>query len=411
MSLLHPSPTSLAHPHGGLLFPLEMFRPTVLAKVLGEYFVSKARNVLDAKMMLVKHPRTQLCLLRIVGSVVGDDEGAFWRENADLVLLFSRIIPRQAFLYYVTYKPERREGFVVAQQGQTIMADEVTRDRLPPEATEADWPVARLCEQLASSAEEVRLGFPGATQIHVSLIDPEGDDRELLTALIKGDESLQADDGDYGPEDDFDGDEGIVDAEIDAAPTQAAPSSPSAGPRGPASAPAAPSRPAKISVAEDERRRAAERNAEQQARAAAVAAIHADLAYVTDDLGIVVAPKASLEDTDVLRTYAQREVHGDLPAGIPSSLARQLQGKRVDFVIPVEFLSEVFVGHNPLNRPAFEASAKPVAIGGHLTPSMEVLAPRLGPGTLFRRGSKNVFVSRTEAPYPESLIEALFQAL
>ena len=106
--------------HGGLLFPLDMFRPTMLAAALAENLLSKARNIIDAKLVLARSPNSPVVLARIEGSVIGDDAAAFWKEYADLAMFASQVLPRQVFLYYATGGLERREGFIVAQRGQPI---------------------------------------------------------------------------------------------------------------------------------------------------------------------------------------------------------------------------------------------------------------------------------------------------
>ena len=53
--------------HGGLLFPLDMFRPTVLAAVIGELLLGKVRNILDATIEIARHPTSPLALARIHG--------------------------------------------------------------------------------------------------------------------------------------------------------------------------------------------------------------------------------------------------------------------------------------------------------------------------------------------------------
>ena len=60
----------------------------------------------------------------------------------------------------------------------------------------------------------------------------------------------------------------------------------------------------------------------------------------------------------------------------------------------MDFLSEVFVDHRPLTRPVFEASAADYKLGDETVKLLRVFAPRLGAGSLLRRGSNNVFVSR-----------------
>ena len=402
--------------HGGLLFPLDMFRPTMLAKVIGDYFVSKARNVLDAQMVLTRHPRTQLCSLKIAGSVLDGDQGKFWRDNSDLVLLFSRILPRQAFLYYVQYVPERREGLIIAQQGQSLMADEVTRDRLPPDATEADWPLARLCEQLGSSVEELASGFAGGPRIEVALIDGVGDDRELLSVLVTPPAGAAPEElAEEAPAEEYlDDGAQFVDAwmegdpEPGTAPVAAAPTPmPAAAAPAPAAKAAAPAA-KKAPAVDDQKRRAQEKSAEQAAIMQAQRDAANQLVYVIDEHGVVVAPPVALEHFELLKQYVVRSVHGDIPSGIPTELGVSLQGKRVDFVVPVEFLSEVFHDQSPLNRPAFEAKAQPLQLLDLQVSALEVFAPRLGAGILLRHAGKNLFITRVDLALPEALIRQLF---
>ena len=119
MDTLNTAPTS----HGGLIFPLDMFRPTVLAAVIAELLVGKVRNILDATLEIARHPTSPLALARIRGSVVGDDAAEFWRTNPDIALAASQVVPRQCFVYYARAGEQRREGFLVAQRGQAIAAD------------------------------------------------------------------------------------------------------------------------------------------------------------------------------------------------------------------------------------------------------------------------------------------------
>ena len=97
---------------------------------------------------------------------------------------------------------------------------------------------------------------------------------------------------------------------------------------------------------------------------------------------------------------------GDLPPGLPRGMAEALQGKRCDVALRVEFLSEVFVETAPLARPMFEERAEVRTIGGRELKVLEVLAPRLGYGTLVTTGkAPHVFVSRKpELPLPEALV-------
>ena len=92
---------------------------------------SRARNVADAELVLTRHPQAALVLATIEGSVVGDDPAAFWRENAELGLVASQVLPREVFLFYARTAPAsaREEAFLVAGQGQMLGAEEATADR------------------------------------------------------------------------------------------------------------------------------------------------------------------------------------------------------------------------------------------------------------------------------------------
>jgi hypothetical protein len=394
---------------GGLLFPLDMFRPTSLAAVLAEGLVSQAKNILDAKLVLTRHPDIQVVIARIVGTVVGEDPVRFWRDNVELALMASQVVPRQLFAYWVLaddgINPEPRQGFVVAQRGQVLAAEDATLDQLPEDALPDDWPVARLLAQLGLPYEDLALGFPDGPSIELSLVDRSGDDRELLMTLA-GQPPAGAQGG-GGP---AAGAARQPPARGAAGPARA---SAPAGASGGASASAqpskdAPAKPKRISIEEDQKRRAAEQQASSEAREAKAASVRADLPFVSDELGLVVAPKAELGDTHILAPFVVGKLAGDLPAGLPSSLHDALQGKRIDFAVKVEFLSEVFVGERPLTKPTFDAQAQPRRIGGHEVLALEVLGPRLGKGTLVRRGRAGVFVSRTpELPLPEGLIVSL----
>lgn len=402
---------SMPSSHGGLVFPLDMFRPTMLAAVLAEGLVSQVRNILDAKLELTRHPEIQLVLARIVGTVVGDDSATFWRENVELAVMASQILPRQLFVYWVQGQPAPRQGFLVVQRGQVLAAQDATADQLPPDATEADWPVAQLLMQLQVDPDELASGFFGGPRVEIPLMDHEGDDRELLMTLAgrpPGAESAQA---------------APAPPQAQAAPTPGGPRGPApaaaapaasslAGPAGAASSAAGAAAAKRLSVDEDRKRRAAEHQAELDARAAKANTIRADLPYSIDELGIVVAPKnTELADTDILQHYCVSKLDGDVPAGLDRELRAQLQGKRIDFAVPVAFLSEVFSEEGPLSKPAFEQHGQLRQLAGTEVRVLEVLAPRLGRGTFIRRERAGVFVSRLpELPLPEALIAALLDS-
>ena len=381
---LSPTSTPLPTKHGGILIPLDPFRISHLAAVTAELLVSKARNINDAKLVLTRHPQTQLVLGRIVGKVVGDDPTAFWRENADIVVAMSQVLPRQCFMYYVQTAPpqERREAFLIAQRGQVLAADEGTADRQTPGAEH--WPVAKLCEQLRLSIDDLARGFAGGPSVEVDLIEPGVDDQALLMVLAGQPPAA-----------------GEVAAE-DAAPAGA--DAKAGAPGRPAAAAAAPAKP-KLSVTEDLKRRETERAAEQAEHQRRAAEIKTEVPYVVDELGIVARPRAELSEPDLLAPFIVSRIVGDLPPGLPRGLADSLQDKRCDVALLVEFLSEVFVESAPVSRAMLER-AEVRTIGGRELKVLEVLAPRLGYGTLVTTGkAPHVFVSRKpELPLPESLV-------
>ena len=363
--------------HAGLLVPFEMFRISQLAAIFAELLVSKARNILDAELVVTRHPSAPILLLQIEGSIVGDDPPEFWRENADLVSLASRAFPRQVIMYYVEPPPERREGFMVAQQGQVLAADDATHDRMPAGATEADWPVARLCQQLRIPANDLETRFPGGPSVRAKLVEPgQVDDQALLMTL----------------------------AGRDAGTTEAAPAP---GAQATATAPqqAAPAN-RRGNIEEDTKRREKERQAEEAEQARREEEVRSGLRYTIDEIGLVAAPKAELSEPEILVTFVVPKVAGDVPEGVPQKLADQLQGKRIDVAVKVDFLSEVFVENTPLSRPTFEERSTEATVGGRSVRVMEVLGPRLGYGTLISTGkAPHVFVSRKiGSALPEQLV-------
>jgi hypothetical protein len=362
--------------HAGLIVPFEMFRISQLAAIFAELLVSKARNILDAELVVTRHPSAPILLLQIEGSVVGDDAPDFWRENTDLVSLASRAFPRQVIMYYVEPAPQRREGFMVAQQGQVLAADDATHDGMPPGATEADWPVARLCQQLRVPLADLEGRFPGGPSVRAKLVEPGQVDDQALLMTLAGRDAAGAE------------------AQPAGAETTAAPSTPAAR-RG--------------SLEEDVKRREKERQAEEAEQARRNEEVRSGLRYAIDDLGLVAAPKAELSEPEILVAFVVPKVSGDLPEGLPRKLADDLQGKRIDVAVKVDFLSEVFVENTPLSRPAFEERATEGTIGGRSVRMMEVLGPRLGYGTLISTGkAPHVFVSRKlGTALPEQLVVEL----
>jgi hypothetical protein len=385
----------------------------MLAAALAEGLISQARNILDAKLELTRHPEIQLVLARIVGSVIGDSSATFWRENVELAVMASQILPRQLFVYWVQGEPAPRQGFLVVQRGQVLAAQDATPDQLPPDATEADWPVAQLLMQLQVDPDELASGFFGGPRVEIPLLDYEGDDRELLMTLAGRPPGTDADDPDQDPARAQAGPAGAAGGPRAAGPAGAAAPASSVASQSPAGAGAAGATTSKrLSVDEDRKRRAAEHQAELDARAAKANSIRADLPYSIDELGLVVAPKnTELADTDILRHYSVSKLDGDLPTGLDRELRAQLQGKRIDFAVPVAFLSEVFAGEGPLSKAAFEQHGQVRSLAGAEVRMLEVLAPRLGRGTFIRRDRAGVFVSRLpELPLPEALIAALLDS-
>lgn len=347
--------------HGGLLIPLDPIRISQMAALCAELLVSKARNILDAKLIVSRPLESPILLVRIEGHVVGDDAAAFWRENADIAAMLSQALPRQVFMYYAEPGPHetRREGFLVAQRGQVLAADDATADRIPEGSPENEWPVSRLCEQLRLNVDDLAAGFPEGPRVEVPLAEPNSVDDQALLMTLAGQPPEEDEEG--GP-------------------------APGGGP--------APASKAKVSVDDDVKRRAKEQAEEEAAQAQRAQQVRSELPYTEDELGIVVAPKAELGEPDILAPFIVTEVRGDLPTGVPPQMVDKLQGRRIDIAVPVEFLSEVFLGNNPLNRKELEEHAEETTLAGQKVRVIEVLAPRLGYGTLVSTGKKHVYVSR-----------------
>lgn len=367
METINTAPTSF----GGILFPLDMFRPSMLASAISEGLVAQARNIIDAKLQLTRHAELPLILATITGSVVGDSPGEFWRENVELGLYASQALPRQCFVFFGVEAPEKRQGFVVAQRGQVLAGDDATPERMPEGSTDEDWPLPRLCAQIRIAYDELVEGFPGGPTAEVPLMEPSpAGDQAVLEALA-------------------------------GQPVEAG--------EAPAETPdASPVEPAGETPISDEKRRAQAAAVEQQAREEAARSMQSDLRFVQDELGLVVAPKAEIGDADLLTPYLVREVTDDLPPGLPRGLNDEMRGKRVDVAVVVEFLSEVFYADKPLAKPQFEQDAADLQVGGETLKALEVLGPRLGTGTLLRRGRAGVFVSRPPGmALPAELIKSL----
>ncbi len=392
--------------HGGILIPLDPFRVSHLAAVAAELLVSKARNINDAQLVLTRHPQTQLVLGRIEGAVIDGDPPKFWRENADIVVAMSQVLPRQCFMYYMQSQPvlERREGFVVAQRGQVLAADESSVDRQPPGGEH--WPVEKLCEQLRLSVDDLAGGFAGGPSISISLIDPNVDDQAMLMALAEPPPGAA-----------MPSDGASQEAPISSAPAPS-PMSPGAtgpGPGGPGpgpgpGGPAVPPGKPKPSVADDLKRRQLERDADDMAQQQRADQVKSDLPIAIDDLGIVACPKAELSEPDILAPFIVSAIEGDLPPGLPRDQTQALQGKRSDVALRVDFFSEVFLESSPLSRAVFEERAETRQLSGRDFKVLEVLAPRLGYGAFISTGkAPHVFVSRKlDQPLPEALLVSLF---
>ncbi len=396
--------------HGGILFPLDMFRPTTLAAAIADMLVSKVRNILDATIELCRHPSVPLVLARIHGTVVGDDPAEFWRENQDLALIVSQVTPRQCFVYFARGGETRREGFLVAQRGQAIAADDSNRDDTPGKG--GHWPVTRLCEQMRISPLELAEGFPGGPRIELSLMEPHGNDQALLMTLAgqpPGEpEAEEAYDDEPQPPPPPPSRGPSLTQGFGAPPPAQQPAPPSAAP-GPGRAPLSKPPPG-MSAAEDAKRRANEKAAEMQEISQRGNEAVRKLKFAEDDLGVVVALPVELSETDILRPFQIPRVDRNAPDALPGDVRDRLQGRALDFAVVVEFLSEVFVDHQPLSRPKFDERAQPRDLDGLTVKALEVHAPRLGPGTLLRHEGRNVFVSRSAAvPVPGKLVRSLLE--
>ncbi|MDC0718680.1 hypothetical protein [Nannocystis bainbridge] len=411
MDTLSTAPTS----HGGLIFPLDMFRPTVLAAVIAELLLGKVRNILDATLEISRHPTSPLALARIHGNVVGEDPAEFWRTNPDIALAASQAVPRQCFVYYVRSGPNRREGFLVAQRGQALAADDSDRD-----TSGQHWPVTRLVDQLRITVDDLANGFAGGPRIELSLMEPTGNDQNLLMALVgqppgeAGDEELD-DMGEEPPPPPPPSRGGGLTQGFSAPPPSAAGGSSPVSATSSASPPnqsaKAPAKAPQVTAADDTKRRASERAAELQEMQARSENAAKSLRYVEDERGLVVLVPVELSEASLLSNYIVPVIESSLPDGLPSALLETLTGRAIDFAVKVEFFSEVFVDAQPLNRPKFEERAREIDLGGTKVKALEVLAPRLGIGTLLRLGSTNVFVSRRpDAPLPAELLLSLLKS-
>ncbi len=399
--------------HGGILFPLDMFRPTMLAAALAEVLIGKVRNIVDATIEISRHPSLPLALAQIHGTVVSDDPAEFWRENMDLALVVSQIVPRQVFVYYARTGEDPREGFLVAQRGQAIAADDSRREDIPPGKAGTHLPVTRLCEQMRISIDELADGFPGGPRIDLSLMEPRGNDQTLLMTLV-GQQAAGAAEAELADEEGFE-DEPPPPPPRATSLTQGfgappAASAPPAG-RAPGGRPAPAAKAPAMTAADDVKRRAADRAAEKQEIQQRSTELARSLKYVEDDRGVIVALPVELSETEVLRPFLVPHIERNAPEGLPADVRGRLEGKAVDFAVKVEFLSEVLIGKNPINKAKFEELATPHDLAGLKVQILEVLAPRLGAGTLLRSSGKNVFVSRKpDASLPATFLRELLES-
>lgn len=385
--------------HGGLIFPLEMFRASTLASAIAEGLLAKIKNIVDAQLILTRHPTGPLVLVQIEGAVVGEDLAHFWEENMDLALYASQGLPRECFAYYMAGPPDRKQGLLIAQQGKVVAGDQATEDTIPPETSAEEWPLPRLCQQLGITVDELAGGFLGGPSAAVSLMEPSASDDEPVLRVL-GEQPPDLQDGGSLPT------EHSGDLAEDT--PQPASTSASASP-GPGPSLGASGKPAANAGAEDSKRRAREASEETSLRQQRAETISSELSVVMDEHGAIVICEAELGDTDILASYAVRKVTGELPPGIQPSLVDQLQGKRIDFAVQVEFLSEVFIDDKPLTKGFFEAESTALDFGGGSLRSLEVLAPRLGRGTLLRQGRDGIFVSRAgKLSLPSALLERFF---
>jgi hypothetical protein len=254
-------------------------------------------------------------------------------------------------------------------------------------------------------------GFPGGPRVELSLMEPRGNDQQILM-LLAG----QPAGGEAEPEEAYDDEPQPPPPPPARGPslTQgfgAPPAQPSAPSPAPTNRPAAQAnRPPTVSAAEDAKRRATEKAAEQQEISQRSNDAARQLRFVEDDLGAVVTLPVELSETDILRPFQISRVDGNAPDALPPTTRDRLQGRALDFAVVVEFLSEVFLDNQPLSRAKFEERAQTGELGGTKVQLLEVLAPRLGPGTLVRLGGRNVYVSRHGgAALPASLILELLK--
>jgi hypothetical protein len=155
-----------------------------------------------------------------------------------------------------------------------------------------------------------------------------------------------------------------------------------------------------------EKERAAAREADRLAQQQKAAAVAGSLEVHQDELGLLVAPRAKLSDSEALRPYIQARVDGDLPPGVPTQLAEGLQGKRIDVAVRLDFASEVLVEGKPLDRQQI-AAADAIDLDGMQVRVVAVHAPRLAPGTLLALDKKLLFVSRRADQLPKAWLKAL----
>ena len=72
----------MSTPIAGLLVPLDMFRISQFAAMFSELLASKARNILDAELVVTRHPEAPLFLMQIAGSVIDGNPETDMRDYA-----------------------------------------------------------------------------------------------------------------------------------------------------------------------------------------------------------------------------------------------------------------------------------------------------------------------------------------
>lgn len=108
--------------------------------------------------------------------------------------------------------------------------------------------------------------------------------------------------------------------------------------------------------------------------------------------GLVLVFPAARFDLDVAAALGKRDWDRVIRGSdkLSGAVRDRIQRDGASWVAPLEFLSEVFIDGKPLNRPAFDAAARPVADGVR---ALDVHFPRFGPVVLLDVAGKGRFVS------------------